>query len=305
MALRRLGLLLALPTVLGLSLTACGTEDDAAPGPSPAGGSGAAAGTAGSGNAGNGGTGAVAGIDGEGGTGGDPGPGGAGAGAGGSAGEGGAGGDGPGIAGDGNVAGEGGEGGQAPLPCHMDLFKFDTNPGVAPSGAMDEYLTPASPTPPAPPAPVQSSTVEWSSTEGVAAAGSGRLNATFGALNEQAQLSLYTPAGAWTCRTKLHAKVKFQSATDLTAINGVLLTINSGPYDNTGRYSNHFTSTSTFALDTWYAIEMPFATASYQSPANTLPDFTDVRSIGIMVQTKTTGATPTPLTLFVDDIWVE
>jgi hypothetical protein len=303
MSLRRLGLLLALPTVVGISLSACGTEDDAAPG--PVGGSATAGAGPTGGSSGNGGTAAVGGMDAEGGmAGSEPGPGpGAGAGGdGGSAGDaaGGAGGDRSGSAGDGNAAGAGGEGGQVPIACHTDLFKFDTDPG----GSMDKYLTPATPTA-GPVPPVQSSTVEWSSTEGVAAPGAGRLNATFGALGEQAQLSLYTPPGTWACRTKLHAKVKLQSATDLSAINGIAFTINSGPYDNTGRYSSQFTSTSSFALDTWYAIELPFATANYQNPASTLPEFTDVRSIGIMVQTKTAGTTPTPVTLFVDDIWVE
>ena len=291
MSLRRLGLLLAVPTVVGLSLSACGTEDDAAP---PMGGSGPVAGAGGTGETGGtGATGAEAGEGAEGGTAGsEHGPGGAGGSAGDTAG---AGGDGPGIAGDGNIAGSGGEGGQVALPCHLDLFNFNADP----AGAMGKYLTPSA-------GPVQSSTVEWSSTDGVGTPpGAGKLNATFGALNEQAQLSLYVPAAPWACTTKLHAKIKIQSATDLSAINGVSFSINSGPYDNTGRYSAQFTSTSTFALDTWYSIELPFATASYQQPANTLPDFNDVRGVGVQLQTKTTGTVPTPVTLFVDDVWVE
>ena len=273
MSLRRLGLLLALPTVVGISLSACGTEDDAAPG--PVAGSGMTAGAGGTGETGgtgaNAGKGGTDGLAGEGGDG--PGPGGA-AGSGGD--------------------GAGGEGGQAPVACHLDLFKFDSDPG----GSMGKYLTPAT-------GPVQSSTVSWNSVEGVTAPGSGKLIATFGALGEQAQLSLYTTPGPLACHTKLHAKVKLVSATDLSTINGIGLSISSGPFDSTGRYSAQFTSTSSFAMDTWYSIELPFATASYQSPANTLPDFTDVRGFGIQVQTKTTGATPVETTLYVDDVWVE
>ena len=310
MSLRRLSLLLALPTVVGISLSACGTEDDAAPG--PAGGGGASAGSAGS--AGKGG--ATAGAENEGGSAGEVGPGQGGAGGDDTPGEGGAGGD-SGAAGEGGgnggnggstaggggtgggtagTGGNGGNGGNGGGSCHTDLFTFDTDP----AGSMGKYLTPAT-------GPVQSSTVEWSSTEGVAAPGAGKLNATFGALSEQAQLSLYLPANtSFTCTTKLHAKVKLQSATDLSGINGIAFTINSGPYDSTGRYASQFTSTSSWVLDTWYAIELPFATANYQSPANTLPLFTDVRGIGVMVQTKTSGSTtPTPVTLFVDDVWVE
>jgi hypothetical protein len=302
MSLRRLGLLV-LPTLVGLSLSACGTEDDAAPGP-PSGGSGATAGAGGSGNGGNGGTGAVAGLDGEGGMGGDsdPGPGPGPGGAGGSAGDwaGGAGGEGgsdPGGAGEGGI---GGEGGQAPVTCHTDLFKFDAD------GSMDIYLQPTKPAAP-PYQPVHDSTFGWSATEGVAAPGAGRLDATFGTLGEKAQLSLYLPANtAFVCQTKLHAKVKLQSATnDLSAINGISFSISSGPWGGTGRYSNQFTSTTNFELDTWYSIELPFATAGFQSPDNTLPLFTDVRGLGVMVETKTTGAAPTPVTLFVDDVWVE
>ena len=295
MSLRRLGLLLALPTMVGLSVAACGTEDDAAPGPS--GGTGATAGEGGKGGAAaSGGLGAEAGMTAEGGMGGsDPGPG-PGPGAGGAAGDaaGGMGGDGPGNAGS-NNAGAGGEGGQVVQPCHTDLVNFTTDPGTS----IGKYLTPDT-------GPVQSSTVEWSSTEGAAAAGAGKLNATFGAFGEQAQLSMYLAKTTWTCTTKLHAKVKIQSTTDLTGLSGINFSINSGPYDSTGRYSSQFISTASFALDTWYAIELPFATASFQNPANTLPDFTDVRSVGVMLQAnKTTGTTPTPVTLYVDDVWVE
>jgi len=293
MTLRRLGLLLALPTVVGLSLAACGTEDDAAPGPS--GGTGATAGTGGTGaNGGTGATGAEAGTDnGEGGMGGVPGPGPGPGGAGGDS-SAGAGGDGPGIGGDGNLSGAGGEGGQAPVPpvaCNVIIQNFNADPG----GAMGRYVTPET-------GPVQSSTVEWSSTEGVTAPGAGKLNATFGALGEQAQLSLY-PSAVLPCVTKLHAKVMLIGA-DLTAINGLSVSINSGSgTDN--RYSAQFASTATWVSNTWYAVELPFATAGYQNPVNTLPDFAHVTGLGFMVQTKTTGTVPVPVTLYVDDVWVE
>lgn len=296
MSFRRLGLLFALPTVVGLSLAACGTEDDAAPGPS--GGSGTTAGSGGTGaNGGTGGTGAEAGtVTPEGGTAGEPGPGpgpGGAGGAGGDSAEGGLGGDGPGIAGDGNTAGAGGEGGQTPpVACNVVIQNFNTDPG----GAMGKYLTPDT-------GPVQSSTVEWSSTEGVAAPGAGKLNATFGALSEQAQLSLY-PSLALPCVTKLHAKVKLLSATDLSQINGLNFSINSGSGTAT-RYAAQFTGTGTWAMDTWYAVELPFATANYQNPSNTLPDFTHVTGIGFQLQTKATGTTPVPVTMYVDDVWVE
>jgi len=283
--------------MVGLSVAACGTEDDAAPAPGPSAGTGATAGDGEvGGTAGKGGTGAEPGIGGEGGTGGnEPGPGPGGSGGDAAGGQAGAGGDGPGSGGDANDAGSGGEGGQAaPLPCHTVLFNFNTNPG----GGIGTYLTPNT-------GPVQSSTVEWSSTEGVAALGAAKLNATFGALDEQAQLSVYTPAGTWACTTKLHAMIKLQSATDLSTLSGLNFSINSGPYDDTGRYAAQFTSTANFALDTWYAIELPFATAGFQKPPNTLPLFSDVRSIGFQLHTQKTGATPTPVTLYVDDVWVE
>ena len=169
---------------------------------------------------------------------------------------------------------------------------FTSDPG----GAMGKYLTPDT-------GPVQSSTVEWSSTEGVAAPGAGKLNATFGALGEQAQLSLY-PSLVLPCVTKLHAKVKLFSATDLSQINGLNFSINSGSGSDS-RYAAQFTSTSTWVSDTWYAVELPFATANYQNPSNTLPDFTHVTGIGFQVQTKSAGTTPVPVTLYVDDVWVE
>jgi len=294
MSFRRLGLLLALPTVVGISLSACGTEDDAAPG--PAGGSGAIAGAGGHGaTAGGGGA-----LDSEAGDGGgEPGPG-----AGGEGGDsaGGAGGDSAaGAGGDsaGGADGEGGEGGQAPVACRTDLFKFDTDPGT---GSMKTYLTPAT-------GPVQSSTVSWSADVGAptpgSGPGSGKLIATFGALGEQAQLSVYPPAGPLACQTKLHAMVKLISAGDLSTLNGISLSINSGPFDATGRYSSQFTSTASWVTDTWYAIELPFATAGYQNPPNTLPLFEDVRGFGVQLQTKTTGAIPVEVTMYVDDIWVE
>ena len=294
MSFRRLSLLLALPTVVGLSLAACGTEDDAAPGPS-SGGSGPTAGNGGSDETGGtGGNGASGGTEPAGGMGGSdepgPGPGGAGGDSAGGAGgdsAGGAGGDGPGA---------GGEGGAAPVVCHNILQAFDTDPG----GSMGKYLTPST-------GPVQSSTVEWNSDEGVIAKGAGKLNATFGALSEQAQLSIYFPSGTkWaTCNTKMHAKVKVLSTgADLSYLNGISLSINSGNATS-GRYSSQFVSTATWMMDTWYELELPFATANYQNPANTLPDFNDVNSMGVMLQTKSTGTTPVPTTLYVDDVWVE
>ena len=199
----------------------------------------------------------------------------------------------------GGADGEGGEGGQAPVACRVDLFKFDTDPGT---GSMKTYLTPAT-------GPVQSSTVSWSPDVGAptpgSGPGSGKLIATFGALGEQAQLSVYPPAGPLACHTKLHAKVKLISAGDLSTLNGISLSINSGPFDSTGRYSSQLTSTSSWALDTWYTIELPFATAGYQSPPNTLPLFEDVRGFGVQLQTKSTGATPVEVTMYVDDIWVD
>src|SRR6478609_4893014 len=163
MSFHRLGFLLTLPTVVGLSLAACGTEDDAAP-PPATGGTGASGGSEENGGTGEtGGTGATGGMmNPEGGMGGHVEPGQAGAGGDSAGGAAGAGGDGPGSAGDGN-AGAGGEGGQAPVACHTILANFDTDPG----GAMGTYLTPDG-------APVQSSTVAWSSTEGVLAKGAGK-----------------------------------------------------------------------------------------------------------------------------------
>jgi hypothetical protein len=303
MSYRRLGLLLALPTVIGFSLSACGTEDDAAPGPGPVAGSGPSGGTAGSsetaGGGGKAGTGAEAGVDAQGGmAGSESGPGGAG----GSAGDGlgGAAGDGN-IAGDGNVAGAGGEGGegstQPPLPTctgPVELVNFNTDP----AGAMGKYLTPAT-------GPVQQSVVSWNATEGVTAPGAGKLLATFGAYSEQAQLSLYFNHAKWLCQTKLRAKVKLISATDLSHINGIGFGINSGNSTTGNHYSQQFTSTTTWAMDTWYMVELPFATAGYKDPAGTLPDFTDVVGIGIQVQTKSTGTLPVETTLYVDDVWLE
>ena len=216
-------------------------------------------------------------------------------GTGGANGEGGDGGDGAGGAGGDSAGGAGGEGGQAPVACHADLFKFDTDPGT---GAMKTYLTPAT-------GPVQNSTVSWDSSEGATTPGAGKLIATFGALGEQAQLSVYPARGPIACRNKLHAMVKLVSATDLSAINGVSLSINSGPFDATGRYSSQFTSTSSWVVNTWYAIELPFASAGYNNPANTPPLFEDVAGFGVQLQTKTTGATPGEVTMYVDDIWVE
>jgi len=170
------------------------------------------------------------------------------------------------------------------------LANFDTDPG----GAMGRYVNPSS-------GPVKDSVVSWTDAEGVDALGAGKLLATFRVAGEQAQLSLYFNHATWVCQTKLHAKVKLIAATDLTHINGVSLTINSG----TGSYSAHFTSTTSWAMDTWYSIELPFLTASYQSPANTLPVFTDVTSIGIQALARTTGTIPVDTTMYVDDVWVE
>lgn len=297
MSSRRLGLLLALPVMVGLSITACGTEDDAAPSGPPQGGSSPTAGSGGKAEeAGNGGTAASAGASAEGGMGGyvEPSAGGAGAdSAGGTGGES-AGGEGPGTAGDGNWAGEGGEGGASgasgPVACHTILSGFDSDPGEA----MGKYLTPET-------GPVQSSTVEWSSSDGVAAAGVGKLSATFGAAGEQAQLGLYFNHASWTCQKKMHAMVKLVSAVDLSHVKGITLNINSA---NWTRYSSQFTSTTTWTIGTWYAIELPFATANYMDPANTLPDFNDVQAIGVMVQTKS-DVTPVATTLYVDDVWIE
>jgi len=293
MSLRRLGLLLALPTVVGLSLSACGTEDDAAPGPGPAAGSGTTAGAGGQGaSAGKGGTGAEAGIDGEGGKAGEPGPGPGGAG--GSAGDsaGGAAGDSAGGAAGDSAGGAGGDGGQPPVVlCPKLLFNFDADPG----GAMGKYLKPDAPaTGPVP--PVQSSTVEWSSTEGVTAPGSAKLNATFGAYGEIAQISLYFTNASWTCKTKLHAKVKLVSATDLSHISGIALSISSANYTI---YTAKFNSTAAFALDTWTPIELDLT-----NPAS-VPDYTDIDGLGIQLQTKSAGTTPVPTTMYVDDIWLD
>lgn len=284
MSFRRLGLLLALPTMVGLSLAACGTEDDAAPGPSP-GGSGPTAGNGGTDETGGTGGNGASGGNPEGGMGGsdEPGLGGAG---GDSAG--GAGGDSAGGSG-GDAAGAGGEGGAAPVGCHTILQAFDSDP----AGAMGTYLTPET-------GPVQSSTVVWNSNEGVTLKGAGQLNATFGASGEQAQLSLYFTNAVWTCTTKMHAKVKLV-ATALNHVNGVTLNINTA---NWTRYSSKFTSTATWTTDTWYSIELPFASADYMDPANTLPDFNNIQAIGVMIQTKS-DVTPIPTTLYVDDVWVE
>src|SRR6478752_44860 len=172
MSLRRLGLLLALPTMVGLSLAACGTEDDAAPGPGPSGGSGATAGSGGSGETGGtSGSGATGGNLPEAGMGGepDPGPGGAGGdssgGAGGDSAAGTGGDSAAGAGGDGNYAGSGGEGGEGVAPCHVVIQNFTTNPG----GGMGLYVGNQT-------GPVKDeSKVEYSSTEGAAAAGSGKL----------------------------------------------------------------------------------------------------------------------------------
>lgn len=168
---------------------------------------------------------------------------------------------------------------------------------------MGIYLTSLAPSG-GPVPPVKGSTVEWSSSEGFTLPGAGKLNATFGAFGEQAQLSLFPLPGTWTCSTTLHARVKLVSAIDLSQINGMSLGINSGSGSDV-RYSAAFTSTTNWTMDTWYAIELPFATAGLQIPANTLPDFTHVTGVGVQLQTKTVGPTPVPVTLYVDDVWVE
>jgi hypothetical protein len=299
MSFRRLGLLLALPTVVGLSLAACGTEDDAAPGPSPSGGSSPMGGTGGTEEegGGTGGSSASGGTNAGGGMGGsdEPGPGGAGGDSAGGAGGDAAGGDA--NAGAGNSPGAGGEGGApGPVACHVIIQAFDTDPG----GAMGKYTTPST-------GPVASTTFEWSSTEGVTSAGAGKLNAAFGAFDEKAQLSLYLPNPTqWTtCKTKLHAKIKLVSATGLDHVKGVNLNINSGDHNGTSRYSLKFTSNTGWAMDTWYPIEFAFANPDYANPTGTLPDFTDVVSLGVMVESKTVGVTPAPTTMYVDDVWVE
>lgn len=133
--------------------------------------------------------------------------------------------------------------------------------------------------------------------------GAAKLLAKFSAAGEQAQLSLYfTPHASWDCRTKVRAKVKLVSVAGLGYVNGLAMSINSG----TSSYSAQFTSTTGWSMDTWYTVELPFATASYQNPAATLPVFTDVASIGIMVQIKSAaGTVPVETTLYVDDVWLE
>jgi hypothetical protein len=300
MSLRRLGLLLALPTVVGLSLAACGTEDDAAP-PPPSGGSGTTAGTggtAGSSGGGKGGTGAEAGMINpeEGGMGGQSGPGPSEGGSGGdTAAQGGAGGDGPPPnAGDGNTAaGAGGEGGQAPVACRTDLQSFTTNPG----GAMGIYLGPAAGQPGAQTGPVTTSTVVYNSTEGATAAGSGQLNANFSAFGDYAQLGLFYSNTSWTCHSKLHAMVKLvTSATDLSYIAGIEFSLSSNNY---AIYTPQLNSTAGFPLNTWKPIVLDFSTAT---PA---PKFSDVSGIGIQLKTVTSGTTPVTTTMYVDDVWVE
>lgn len=298
MSFRRLGLLLALPTAVGLSLAACGTEDDAAPGLSE-GGSKPTAGSGGTNETGGtGGSGATGGsMNTEGGMGGtdEPGPGGAGGDSAGGAGNAaGAGGDGPSAAGAGNSPGAGGEGGApGPSACHTVIANFDTDPGN-----IGRFVDPNT-------GPVTSSSVEWTSAEGDPVAGAGKLNATFGAFSEKAQLSLYLPVGThWTCTTKLHARVKLVAASNIAHINGINFTINTGDNTATRRYALQFTSTTGWTMGMWYSIELPFATAQ-QNPANTPPDFNDVNTIGVMALAKSDGLTPVTTTLYVDDIWVE
>ncbi|HYQ05165.1 MAG TPA: hypothetical protein VER96_41095 [Polyangiaceae bacterium] len=298
MSFHRLGFLLALPTVVGLSLAACGTEDDAAP-PPASGGTGATGGSDETGGTGEiGGTDATGGTNPGGGTGGHIEPGQAGAGGDSAGGAAGAGGDGPANAGTGNSTGEGGEGGGAPVvpqPCHVILANFDTDPG----GSMGKYVNPNT-------GDNATSTVVWTDAEGVTMTGAGQLNANFGAFGDKAQLSIYFPSGTqWTtCKTKLHAKVKLHSTTDIGHVNGVNMNINSGK-TTTSHYSLKFTSTTSWTMDTWYPVEFAFASPDYADPAGTLPDFTDVNSIGVMVEAKTVGITPVPVTMYVDDIWLE
>jgi len=192
-------------------------------------------------------------------------------------------------AGDGNIAGQGGQAPVGPCSAPVQLANFDTDPG----GTMGRYVTPSS-------GPVNGSVVSWSSTEGVTALGAGKLLATFGVAGEQAQLSLYFTHANWDCKTKLHAQVKLTSATGLSHIKGMSLSINSG----SASYSAQFTTATDWAMDTWYPIELPFLTASYQDPASTLPVFTDVTSIGIEMLTKS-AATAVETTMYVDDVWVE
>ena len=58
-------------------------------------------------------------------------------------------------------------------------------------------------------------------------------------------------------------------------------------------------------LDTWYEIELPFATAGYKNPAGTLPDFTNVVGIGFQLKAVTAGTLPVETTMYVDDVWLE
>jgi len=287
MSFRRLGLLLAVPTVVGLSLSACGTEDDAAPGPGAA-GSGVAGGNGGTGAAaGHGGTGAVGGMDyAEGGMAGmETGPGGSG-----GDGLGGAGGDGPAAAGDGNTAaGAGGEAGAGTLGCRQNLQNFTTNPG----GGIGLYIGD-----PAQTTPVKDSTVVWNSTQGSAAQGAGQLNATFGAYSEYAQIGVYLspPLNSWTCTKKLHAMVKLVSATDLSHLLAVHLSVSS---DNYGIYTAVDVPIAGFVLNTWKAIELNLATAE------TPPKFTAINGVGIQLKTVAVGTLPVATTMYVDDLWVE
>lgn len=294
MSLRRLGLLLALPTMVGLSLAACGTEDDAAPGPGPSGGSGATAGSGGSGETGGtSGSGATGGNLPEAGVGGEPGPGPGGAGGDSSAGAGGdsaagAGGDSAaGAGGDGNYAGSGGEGGEGVAPCHVVIQNFSSDPGAG----MGLYIGSQT-------GPVKDdSSVTYSSTEGAAATGSGKLFAKLSAYGQFAQLGLFLPSNTvWTCKSKLHAMVKLQSATDLTHLTGIEFSLSSNNY---AIYTPQLNSTTGFAMNTWTPIVLNFATAT---PA---PKFDSVSGIGFQLKTVAAGTVPVDTTLFVDDVWLE
>ncbi|MEI9941510.1 MAG: hypothetical protein WDO69_30185 [Pseudomonadota bacterium] len=303
MSLRRLSLLLALPTLVGISLSACGTEDDSAPG--PAGGSGATAGSAGNPEtAGKGGSGAEAGTDAEGGmAGSEPGPGGSGgsagepsdAGSGGEAGSltGGTGGKGGG--GTGGTAGTGGKGGAGGASgtagtgggaCHTDIQNFNTDP----AGGMGRYLADTAT------GSVTNSTVVYSSLQGAAAPGSGQLNATFGAYGDAVQLGLFLNGKVWTCTTKLHAMVKLVATPDLSHIAGINFSVSSNNY---GTYSAKMVSTTGFALDTWTPIALDLTTVT------PVPKFTDISGIGFQLVAVSSGPTPVTTTMYVDDVWVE
>jgi len=141
------------------------------------------------------------------------------------------------------------------------------------------------------------SSVTYSSTEGAAATGSGKLFAKLSAYGQFAQLGLFLPSNTvWTCKSKLHAMVKLQSATDLTHLTGIEFSLSSNNY---AIYTPQLNSTTGFAMNTWTPIVLNFATAT---PA---PKFDSVSGIGFQLKTVAAGTVPVDTTLFVDDVWLE